>query len=120
MNGYSCHVDHLQIFLTQSPTVFDVVFISETSLNNDDIIPDSALLLNYKYPFTTNTLSSKGGVAIFVNSNLDVFEREDLKFCHKEFETVWVEIKNKCSKNTVIGCTYRLPHQKKLTTIVNI
>ena len=41
---------------------------------------------------------------------MESFEREDLKNCNREFEVVWIEIKNKKSKNIIVGCTYRHPH----------
>ena len=72
-------------------------------------------LKNYTEPFLSNTLSSKGGVAIFAKNHQDVFERDDLKKeGNKEFEAVWIEIKKKGSKNIVVGCLYRHPHSSNL------
>ena len=92
---------------------FDAICISETSFKDDDIA-NNELLENYTNPFTSNTLSSKGGVAIFLKNDLDVVERLDLKIQNHEFETVWVEIRNKKSKNAIIGCTYRHPHSQNI------
>ena len=36
--------------------------------------------------------------------------RDDLKPYDDEFEAVWIEIKNKNSKNIIIGCTYMHAH----------
>ena len=110
VNGFVSHADDIQEFITQTKKVPNVVCISETSLQNDEVIPPNALLTGYLSPFTTNTESEKGGVAIFVRSNEAVVERNDLKIGTKEFEGVWIEIKKQGAKNIVVGCLYRHPH----------
>ena len=114
MNGFSTHVDNLRTFLDQSNTEFDAICISETSLRDESTLPNDGLLVNYFEPYHSNTQSSKGGVAIFLKKNIEAKERTDLKACDIEYETVWIEIKNKKSKNTVIGCTYRRPHYQNI------
>jgi len=85
-NGLSCHIDTLKEFLVQSKVLFDTICISETSLKDGETMPQNDLLTDYSKPFTTNTLSSKGGVGIFVKQNLTEKsrEREDLKICTEE------------------------------------
>ena len=119
VNGFSCHVDTLRDFLVQCDTDFDAICISETSYQLDNAISNNDLLKNYSTPFVTNTKSSKGGVAIFVKENLVVKEREDLKICTDEFESVWIEITNKKSKNVIIGCSYRHPHNNNIDDYSN-
>ena len=119
VNGYVSHIDNLQEFFVHSNTDFDVICISETSLQNEATIPQNAKLSNYNNPFTTNTLTSKGGVAIFTKNNHEAFERDDLKVCTPEFEAVWIEIKIKGSKSIVIGCTYRHPHYYNIEDFSN-
>ena len=68
----------------------------------------------YHKPFHTPTNSSKGGTALYVNNNFDVFERSDLKIQNEIMEAVWVEIKNKNSKNIICGCIYRHPRSLKI------
>ena len=114
VNGYVSHADSIQEFLVHSKIDFNVICISETSLQDDETIPHNAKLSGYNDPFTTNTETSKGGVAIFTKNNDNVFERDDLKIRTKEFEAVWVEIKNKGCKNTVVGCVYRHPHYNNI------
>ena len=53
---------------------------------------------NYCKLYTTETLTGKGGVAIYIKDNLESIERNDLKIKDIEYETVWVEIKNKREK----------------------
>ena len=52
--------------------------------------------------FHTATKSSKGGTAIYVNKRFESMERNDLKIITDEFESTWIEVKNKSSKNIVI------------------
>ena len=63
----------------------------------------------YHDPYSTPTLSSKGGVAMYVNSDFKTHERTDLKAQTPDYESVWIEIKNDKSKNIVCGCIYRHP-----------
>ncbi|MCH2406285.1 MAG: hypothetical protein MK200_08855, partial [Nitrosopumilus sp.] len=123
VNGLICHADHLHEFLRHShKTAFDVICISETSLTSDETIPENSQLNTHKKTFTTNTETSKGGVAIFTKNEHDAFERDDLKVKTKEYEAVWIEINNKGKKNTIVGCMYRHPHANNIddfSTYVN-
>ena len=60
-------------------------------------------------PFLTPTLSSKGGIAIYVKKDFNYHERTDLNIKTKDFESIWIEIKNDKSKNIICGCVYRHP-----------
>ena len=60
-----------------------------------------------------------GGVAIFIKNNHEEYEREDLKICNEEFESVWVELKNTKSKNIVIRCTCRHQHLQRESSTRN-
>ena len=116
VNGISSHFDTLNEFIVQSQLEFDAICISETSLATDNHLSKNDQFNNYSKPFTTNTLSSKGGVAIYIKNNVTDYcnEREDLKICTKEYEAVWIEIKKPKTKNMIIGCIYRHPHYQNL------
>ena len=60
--------------------------------------------------FHTASKISKGGTSIYASKDFESLERTDLKINNPEFESTWIEIKNKKSKNIVIGCLYRHPH----------
>lgn len=113
VNGLASHSDLLDTFLIQSNMSFDAVCISETSLQNDAILSDSDMPSQYNKIFKTNTLTTKGGVAIFIKKELESIcsERIDLKVQNKEFQSVWIELVMTHSKNIIIGCVYRHPHQ---------
>ena len=61
-------------------------------------------LLTY---FKTPSNSPKGGVLLYVNKQLNAFERHDLQ--HDKFESIFVEIKINKGKNIICGCIYRHP-----------
>ena len=63
--------------------------------------------------FNTETKSLKGGTVLYVNKDLDYFERVDLNVQNDLVEAVWIEIKNSNSKNIVCGCVYRHPRLLK-------
>ena len=54
--------------------------------------------------------SSAGGVALYLRNNLDYIVREDLNALENEFETIWVEIKNRKGQNVLCCCAYRHPN----------
>ena len=60
--------------------------------------------------FHTGSKSNKGGTAIYANKNFDSIERTDLNINSLEYESTWIEIKNKRSKNIIIASIYRHPH----------
>ena len=49
-------------------------------------------------------------MALNVKSNLDYIIRDDLNVLENEFETIWVEIKNKKSQNVLCCYAYRNPN----------
>ena len=52
-------------------------------------------LKNYHTPISIGTKTAKGGTAIYVLKTHDLIERYDLKTSNIEYESTWVEIKNK-------------------------
>ena len=108
VNGLESKFESLHEFLTGSISALDIIAITETSQQNDEFFTSNVSLDGYK-PFYTPTNSSKGGTALYVSSNFNVFERNDLKAQTDLFESVWTEITNKSSKNIICGCIYRHP-----------
>ena len=60
--------------------------------------------------FHTASNSSKGGTAIYASKKFDMIERLELNSNSPEYESTWIEIKNKRSRNIVIASIYRHPH----------
>ena len=91
-------------------SAIDVIAISETSEHDEHSFISNIEMEGYD-PFSTPTLSLKGGTALFVNKDYKAFERTDIKIQNNLYESVWIEIKNKNSKNIVCGCIYRHPNK---------
>ena len=108
VNGLESKFDSLHEFLSGTSSASDIVAITETSEQSDNFFISNVSLEGYT-PYYTPTNSSKGGTAIYVNSNFNSFERFDLKIQSDMFESVWVEIPNRASKNILCGCIYRHP-----------
>jgi len=109
VNGLDTHFENLHEFLANSNTpCFDVINITETSQKDGENFKTNVTIEGYDL-YHTETLTAKGGSAIFIKNSYDNFERDDLKIKHNDFESTWVEIKNKNSKNIICGCIYRHP-----------
>ena len=113
VNGLESKCDTLHTFLSGSHSAIDIIAITETSEHHSHSFITNVNLEGYKEPYHTPTNSSKGGTAIYVNRDYDSFERSELKVQTDLFESVWVEIKNKSSKNIICGCVYRHPRYSK-------
>ena len=103
----------LHEFVANCPFKFDVINITETSQKSDASFLTNINIDGYDSFFTPSN-TSKGGTGIYVKSDYDVFERVDLNVKTDEMESVWIEIKNKNSKNIVCGCIYRHPHHNNM------
>ena len=114
INGLENKFEILNEFLTESSR-FDIVAISETSekekyqgfLNNINMTGYSL--------FSSSSKTNKGGVALYIRSIYNFIERVDLKESSVHFESVWVEIKNKNSKNILCASIYRHPHNDNIS-----
>ena len=106
-------LDNLQTFLSSLDSAMNVVAITETSEQNNNIsFLGNVSMEGYKL-FHTPTNSLKGGTALYIDKDFNVFERIDIKAQTDLYESTWVEIKNKNSKNIVCGCIYRHPNTLK-------
>ena len=88
---------------------FDLLGISETKQQTGKNFISNVNIEGY-HIHTQPSKSAAGGVAIYVKDKLDHFKRDDLSILHDEFESLWVEIKNKKGKNFLCGCFYRHPN----------
>ena len=109
VNGLGSKLDNLKEFLSATTIKLDIIAITETSEKDETGFLTNVEIEGYDL-YHTPTLSAKGGSAIYVNKNYDSLERYDLNIKDIEYETTWIEIKNKKSKNIVCGNVYRHPH----------
>ena len=88
--------------MSRASTKLDIVAITETSEREDIGFLNNVKIEGYG-KYHTASKSSKGGTAIYVKNKFDTIECCDLNISNVEFETTWIEIKNKNSKNLVCG-----------------
>ena len=95
--------------MSGAPYKLDVLALTETSEKEETGFLSNVELDEFQ-KFHTAPNSSKGGTVIYVNKNFDMIERTDLNSNSPEYESTWIEMKNKRSKNIVIASIYRHPH----------
>ena len=114
LNGLENKIDILREFLVNVNPKFDIIAISETSEKIKTNFISNVNLSGYEL-FSTPSNSSKGGVALYINSNFNIIERVDLNSSSTHFESVWAEIKNVNSKNILCASIYRHPHNNNIS-----
>ena len=80
---------------------FDLLGISETKQQTGKNFISNVDIEGY-HIYTQPSKSAAGAVAIYVNDKLDHLKRDDLSILHDEFESIWVEIKNKKGKTSCV------------------
>ena len=106
IRSLSADLEELQLLLNALKINFDVIGISETKEQSGGFLKYVDL---HGYAIhSQHSNSAAGGVAIYVK--LDYIIRDDLNVLEDEFETIWVEIKNKKSLNVLCCCAYRHPN----------
>ena len=110
LNGLENKFEILHNFLNGASKKIDIMAITETSLKLSNENFKTNISIESYSTFSTPSKSNKGGTTIYVKDSFDVTERLDLKVIDDEFESVWIEIKNKKSKNIICGSIYRHPH----------
>ena len=100
VNGIESKFENLHEFIANVYSDFDIIAITETTHKKDEIFTTNVSINGFK-EFYIPSNSSKGGTALYIKKNYDVFERNDLKIQNDLFESVWIEVKNKNKKNIV-------------------
>ena len=119
IRSISLHRDELVNLCIQTQRSFDVIGISETwnsALN--EIIVD--IDINGYKRYDTGSISQNGGVGLYVKTSLASSSRDDLNFTCAGFETTWVEVQNKNTKNFLFCCIYRHPRSEIKTLILHL
>ena len=108
IRSLALHYDELVSLAAVTNRIFSVIGVSETWNSKDNQIVTNVEIPGYKL-YKTLSSSQNGGVGLYVQQSFVSKPREDLDFTSSEFETVWVEVENKHSKNFLFCCTYRHP-----------
>ena len=105
--------ESLHHYFSNNPEL-DIINITETSQNiNNETFKSNINLQGYSY-YSTPSNSIKGGTIIYVKNSFEVTKRCDLSKTHDQYESTWIEINNKSSKNIICGSIYRHPHDNQL------
>ena len=108
LRSLSASIDELHQLLNTFKFKFDIVGISETKEQISGFLKNVSI--NGYDLHSQYTSSAAGGVPLYIKSNLDYIIREDFSILDDDFETIWVEIKNKKSQNILCCCSYRHPN----------
>ena len=110
VNGLELKFGLLHNFFAKCILDLDIIAITETSNQEANNEFKTKINLAGYDDYSTSTLTIKGGTIIYIRNVFDNDERKDLKTKNEHYESVWVELKNKKSKNVVCGSIYRHPH----------
>ena len=108
INGLETKMDNLHEFLSSTASKMDIVAITETSQKNEEHFISNTDIDGY-VNYSTSSNLCKGGTALYIKDKYDSFEITDLKIQNDNFESTWVEVVNKLSKNIVVASIYRHP-----------
>ena len=112
LNGLEHKFDQLHHFVKSTNLNIDIIGISETSQRENKNFDTNVSIDGYHQPITNGSKTSKGGVAIYARNDLNSWERDDLNIVNEDYESVWIEIEIKKSKNIICGCFYRHPNNQ--------
>ena len=110
VNGLETKFQNLHSFFASLSVDLDIITFTETSNQDPHDEFKSNIKLDGYNLYSTSTLTSKGGAAIFSKKTFYTVERQDLKVKNEHYESIWIEIKNKNCKNVICGTIYRHPH----------
>ena len=99
----------LDIYLSQLKVKFDIIAISETWFT-PNTVTDVFNIAGYKLEYISRNKGKGGGVAMYINSNLEYKKIESKSICVDDsFECLTTELTVNGSKNIIIACIYRKP-----------
>ena len=103
INSLEAKHGNLHQFIYSTSSKFDILAITESSQKANENFKLNVKIDGYDL-YKTGSITNKGGTVLYLSNNLNIFERVDLKVQHEDYESTWGEIKNKKSKNIVVGC----------------
>ena len=108
------HFEKLETLLLNCDVLPDIIAISETRLNDQLIKEKNLKIPGYKfiYQHSVTGNSDIGGVGMYISKKLKYHLRPDLAFNFEGCETKFIEVisRHQNMRNTIVGVTYRHPH----------
>ena len=112
------HIDEFRVVLAMLEFKFDILCLSESKIINGFDPKVDINIDGYQSPVGTPTVSTKGGVLIYVKNGINFKPRNDLLiYKSKELESFFIEIINPKETNTIVGVIYRHPCMDELIFI---
>ena len=90
-------------YITNLIEEFDIVFFTETHLNNQ-ITDDDIAISGFDVSFRKDRNSHGGGIIMYHKSNINILRRVDLE--HEHVQSMWFELKTKVHP-ILININYR-------------
>ena len=101
--------DDLLMMISTLDFKFTAIAITETWFNSCTPL-ELFNIPGYKFNYSNRTDKIGGGVALYVDENVNYIVRSDLKLSSAESESLFIEIREIKRKPVTIGCVYRAPN----------
>ena len=102
------NLDHLSVYLDTLKYSFDIIIVTETLANSDNMTFLS--IPGYNTVFKNRPNGRRGVVAIFVRDSVYFTERTDLNlYDNDSMESLFIEVTDINSGKNIIGAIYRSP-----------
>ena len=103
-------IEDLRLALQSINNKFDIIAISESKINADVDPTVDITLDDFHPPVGTPTKASKGGVLLYISTELNFKPRHDLDiYKDRELESIFIEINTEKDKNIIAGVIYKHP-----------
>ena len=110
IHSIEAHIEDFRIALQLIDYKFDFICLSESKIIKNSEPKIDISIDSYQAPVGTPTISSKGGVLIYVKEGINFEPRDDLIMSKdKELESYFIEVINEKKKNSIVGVVYRHP-----------
>ena len=114
------NIDALSSLISTHKLHFDFVGLSETWQNKKQTSYPEAMIGYQPMEFTPGQ-TQNSGCALFIRDTINHFKRDDLSCSFYstscEFQTIFVEVQNKNSRNMLVGVIYRHPSTNNVNEI---
>ena len=111
VRSLSANYNDLYKLLTDLAFPISIIGLSGTKILHDVRQISNTDILGYDF-ISQPTLSNAGGVGFSVKHGLQYHIRDDLSALTEEYESLWIEINCRSSKNVLCGVIYRHPKGK--------
>ena len=109
IRSLSANFDKLSNMLSELYFPFSLIGLTEIKQKIDQPPISNTDLCGYQF-LSQPSLSNAGGVAFYINNNLNFNIRPEFTTTADDFEALWIEVHNNCHSNLLCGIIYRHPN----------